>query len=118
MSSAFGSFGSSGAPGNLTPFDTSVAQAGLGQSISAMENRYNQLGLGSQGATPTSPGGGRGLSTAALMDYGALPSLTGGEAQQFQALLGQLQNQAVSIAPGGSGKTTNPLNALGSFGNK
>ena len=78
MGSAFGSFGSSGAPGSLSPFDTGIAQAGLGQSITAMENRYGQLGLGSQGATPTSPGGGLGLSTAALMDYGALPSLTGG----------------------------------------
>lgn len=113
MSGFFGGFGQSGSPGHLSGFETGQVAQGLGQSIQAMQNRYTQLGLGSQGATPTSPGGGAGQSTAALMDIGQLPSYTGGMQEQFNALLGELQNSALQNAPAGSGKSSSPASAIG-----
>ena len=102
-SSLFGSFGSSGAPGNLTPFDVGAAGGAAGLSLDAIKNRYNQLGLGG--------------STAENMDIGALPSDTSGLVGQYGALLGQMQTNALATAPGGSGKSSNPLSAVGNIGN-
>jgi hypothetical protein len=118
-------FGQSGAPGALSPFDTQAAQMGANQSMTGMANRYAQLGLSSQGATPTSPGGpaggvgvggganfnnnnGAGMPTAELMDLGMAPSLVGGIPAEFEAMLGQLQTQDLAqtsqMANSGGGK--------------
>jgi|SRR5215471_10085016 len=91
-----GPFGSPGAPGFLSPFDIGAVGAGEGQSLTAMANRYNQLGMG--GSTPEA------------MDLGAAPSYTGGIPQQFQAVLGQVQN-AQSGQIGGKG--TSPASLIG-----
>jgi hypothetical protein len=110
--------GQFGSPGYVSPFDMNAVNFGQGQSMTAMGNRYQQLGLSGQGATPTSSGGaaggGGGASpdpssspTAELMDLGQAPSLTGGIPEQFQALLGQIQTSALqnaSMAGAGSGK--------------
>jgi hypothetical protein len=104
MSGFFGGgFGSPGSPGGLSGFDLGAAQQGLGQSLAAMSNRYKQLGLSG--------------STAEAMDLGAAPSLTGGIPAQYQALVGQMQNQALATAPGGSGgKTSSPAGTIGGIG--
>lgn len=104
-------FGSAGGAGFLSPFDQNAAASGAGQSIVAMGNRYNQLGLGANAASPTGPavgatpgipgsgttptsGGSFGAGpTAFQMDVGAAPSLTGGIPAEFEALLGQVQTQ-------------------------
>jgi hypothetical protein len=107
-----GGIGAGGAPGHLSPFDTSVANAAAGQSIQAMANRYNQLGLGGPGqggGTPTNAG------TAEAMDLGILPSYTGGIPAQFQALTGELQNNALAT-PGSAGKGTSPASLIGGAG--
>ena len=101
FSSPFGSFGSAGAPGFLSPFDTGQAQQGVGTSLQAMTNRYQQLGLGQQGATPTSPGAFGAGPTGYQMDIGQLPSLTGGIPEEFQAVLGQLQTANLNNQSGG-----------------
>lgn len=133
-------FGSSGAPGALSPFDLQAAQMGQDQSMAAMANRYAQLGLSSQGATPTSRGGtpggvgigggeaafsggatpsGSGMPTAELMDLGMAPSLNGGIPEQFQAMLGQLQTADLSLTSqmansgGGKGGGKGGLGSLG-----
>lgn len=104
MSGFFGGgFGSPGSPGGLSGFDLGAAQQGLGQSLTSMANRYNQLGM--SGSTPE------------LMDLGAAPSLTGGIPGQFNALVGEMQNNAVAAAPGGSGgKTSSPAGTIGTIG--
>lgn len=88
-----------GVPGQLTPFDIGASTTGLGQSLEAMTNRYGQLGLGGNNATPTSPGSFGLGSTAMGMDLGALPSVTGGIPAEFTAEQGQAQtaNLANSI---------------------
>lgn len=104
-------FGSSGAPGFISPFDLSVAQQGAGSSIGAMTNQYNRLGLGQNsatpsgpttgatpgvpgsGTTPVNPGSFGAGSTPEQMDVGAAPSLTGGIPAEFQAAIGQGQTQ-------------------------
>lgn len=88
-----GGGGGGGFPGMLSPFDINAAQTGQQQAMANMTARYNQLGLGQQGATPTSPGSFGQGSTAMQMDLGQLPSITGGIPAQFQALLGQLQTE-------------------------
>lgn len=114
---AFGSapsFGSSGAPGFLSPFDTGAVNAALGEATQAMTNRYGQLGLGQTGAspsgpttgatpgipgsgtTPVNPGSMGAGSTAEQMDLGTAPSLTGGLPAEAQAALGQIQTQDLS----------------------
>lgn len=111
---AFGSapsFGSPGGVGFLSPLDQNAAASGAGQSIAAMTNRYNQLGLGANAASPTGPavgatpgipgsgttpttGGSFGAGpTAFQMDVGEAPSTVGGIPAEFEALLGQVQTQ-------------------------
>lgn len=80
-------------PGLISPFDISAFGTGAGQAGGAMVNRYQQLGLGSTGATPTSPGSFGTGSTAMQMDLGILPSLTGGIGGEFGAGEGQVQTQ-------------------------
>jgi hypothetical protein len=96
----FGSFGQEGAPGFVDPFAAGAVGQGAGTSMSAMANRYNQLGLGG--------------STMQAMDMGAAPSVTGGIPAQFAAVLGELQNSALRQAPGGSGKQS-PASQAGSL---
>ena len=108
-----GPFGSPGAPGFLPSGATAAVGPAAGQSVQTMANRYNQLGLGgpgSGGGTPTP------IGTPEAMDLGLAPSLTGGIPAQFQAVLGQLQNQAVnSPTPLGANKA--PGNVIGNLGN-
>lgn len=114
-------FGSSGAPGFISPFDQNAFNQGLGNSLAAMTNRYQQLGLGQtaaspsgpnqpfkgvggaqgsgslqgwtpgSGTTPTTPGSFGAGSTAYQQDVGAKPSLVGGLPAEFEAGLGQQQ---------------------------
>jgi len=111
-----GGFGSGGAPGHLSPFDTGVANLAAGQSVQAMTNRYNQLGLG--GPAPSFGSGGGTVTnagTAEAMDIGAAPSYTGGIPEQFQALTGEMQNNALNT-PGSAGKGTSPASLIGGAG--
>jgi hypothetical protein len=106
-----GNFGSPGAPGFLPSGSTAAIAPAAGQSAEMMANRYNQLGLGGPGAgggTPTPMG------TPEAMDLGAAPSLTGGIPAQFQAVAGQLQNQALTSSPLGANKS--PGNVIGNLG--
>lgn len=93
--SVFGEFGSSGAPGFVDPFALGQVGLGAGQSVQAMQNRYNQLGMG--GSTPNQ------------MDLGNLPSVSGGIEGQFRGLIGELQN--AGLTPSG---TQNPASQVGS----
>lgn len=106
-----GPFGSQGAPGFLPAASTAGIAPAAGQSAEMMANRYNQLGLGGPGAAggTQTPGG-----TAEAMDLGGLPSVTGGIPAQFQAIAGQLQNQAVGQGPLGANKS--PGNIIGNLG--
>jgi hypothetical protein len=91
-----------------------------------MQNRYQQLGLGGQAATPTTPGAFLTGSTPFMMDVGETPSLTGGIPAEFQAVMGQLQNAALSNPSGGAGGGKGGgksaagagLSALGALGGK
>jgi len=95
-----GPIGAPGQPGGLSGCDIGAAQQGLGQSLTAMANRYNQLGLGG--------------STAEAMDLGQAPSISGGIPAQFAALQGQMQNNALQTLPQGSGgKGGSPASAIG-----
>lgn len=76
-------------PGFVDPFSKGAVSEAQGQSLKAMTNRYNQLGLGG--------------STAEAMDLGNAPSLTGGIPAEFQAILGELQNAALQGSGGGGG---------------
>lgn len=107
--------GGSGQPGFLPGTVTGPVNAAATQGQNAMINRYAQLGLGGQGATPTTPGGGLGTTTASLMDIGVLPSYTGGIANQGNAVLGELQNQSLSAGTP-LGKNTSPASLIGSIG--
>jgi hypothetical protein len=84
------------APGVLSPFDVSAFETGGIQAESAMANRYKQLGLGQTGASPTDPGSLGAGSTAAQMDLGAAPSLTGGIPAEVVAGLGQAQESGLA----------------------
>src|SRR5262245_9101660 len=90
LANTFGGFGESGAPGFVDPFSMGAAGQGAGASMTAMANRYNQLGMA--GSTPEAT------------DLGQAPSVAGGNPSQFQALLGEIQNSALRNAPQGSGK--------------
>lgn len=105
------SFGQPGAPGFVPPAATAAIGQGAGQSIAAMANRYNQLGMGGPGM-----GGGTQtpMGTPEAMDLGLAPSITGGIPAQFAAVGGQLQNQAV-LSPA-LGKNTSPASILGNIG--
>lgn len=100
IAGGFGNFGESGAPGFVDPFSLAAVGQGKGQSLQAMTNRYNQLGMG--GSTPEA------------MDLGAAPSVTGGIPAQFAALIGELQNSSASNAPAGSGQQSG-LSQVGSL---
>lgn len=102
MSSSFlgGPFGSPGAPGYLPPTVTAPIGIGAGQAQDAMVNRYQQLGMPN--------------STPEAMDIGAAPSITGGIPAQFQAIAGQLQNQALTTSPIGS--SNSPASTIGNIG--
>jgi hypothetical protein len=76
-----------------------------------MANRYNQLGLGGPGAGGGTPSP---MGTPEAMDLGLAPSLTGGIPAQFQAVLGQLQNQTLQGSPLGANKS--PGNVIGNLG--
>lgn len=113
-SSLFGSFGQPGAPGFVPPTVNAPVNAAATSGAGALVNRYNQLGLSPQGATPTSPGGGGGFTTPEAMDLGALPSYQGGVAGEGNAVLGQLQNQALQSP--NLGKSTSPASIIGTIG--
>jgi hypothetical protein len=81
MSGTFGNFGESGAPGFVDPFAFNAVGLGGGQAIQAMQNRYNQLGMGN--------------STPEAMDLGQLPSISGGLPAQIASTVGELQNSAL-----------------------
>lgn len=106
-----GSFGSSGAPGFVPPAASAAVGPAAGQSEAMMANRYNQLGLGGPGAAG---GTQTPMGTPEAMDLGAAPSTTGGIPAQFQAVLGQLQNQALQSSPLGANKS--PGNVIGNVG--
>jgi hypothetical protein len=103
MSSSFfgGNIGSSGAPGFLPGSATAAIGPTMGQSMGAMVNRYNQLGMGN--------------STPEAMDLGFAPSVTGGIPGEFAAVGGQLQNAALQNTPLGANKS--PGNIIGNVGN-
>ena len=119
-----GGFGSSSSksggpgPGFVSPFDQQVVGNALNTSMDAMVNRYAQLGLSGQGATPSSPGGpaggigvgniGSGMQpnqgaepTAEQMDLGQIPTLTGGLPGEAEAVIGQIQNANLQTSGGG-----------------
>jgi hypothetical protein len=109
------------APGTISPFDQQAVGNALNLNEQAMTNRYAQLGLSGQGATPTSPGGpaggigvgniGKGMiapggaetPTAEQQDLGLLPSLTGGLPGEAEATLGMIQNANLSQPQSGGG---------------
>lgn len=107
-----GNFGDPGAPGFLPSGSTAAIGPAAGQSVGMMANRYNQLGLGGPGAAGGTP---TPMGTAERMDLGAAPSTTGGIPAQFQAVAGQLQNQALQSSPLGANKS--PGNVIGNLGN-
>jgi hypothetical protein len=114
-------------PGYVSPFDQQAVGQAAQLSGEAMTNRYAQLGLSGQGATPTSPGGpaggigvgnigsgmigGGGLGgapsssepTAEAMDLGQIPTLTGGIPGEAEAVIGQIQNANLQNSSGGGG---------------
>jgi len=128
-----GGFGSSSSktggpgPGFVSPFDQQAVMNALNLGSQAMTNRYAQLGLSGQGATPTSPGGlaggigvgnigtgmlpgtagvGGGIGsepTAEQQDLGQIPTLTGGLPGEALATLGEIQNANLSQSGGAGG---------------
>lgn len=86
-------------------FDLQAIQNALGQSSTAITNRYNQLGMG--GSTPEQ------------QDLGNATSLTGGVANQAQAMIGQEQTQDVgnpAFNPALQQPQTTPGTSLSSLG--
>jgi hypothetical protein len=106
-----GNFGDPGAPGFVPPSASAAIGPGAGQSAAMMANRYNQLGLGGPGAAG---GTVTPMGTPEKMDLGLAPSVTGGIPAQFQAVAGQLQDQAISGSPLGANKS--PGNIIGNLG--
>src|SRR6516165_2910575 len=78
-----GGFGSSSSkaggpgPGFVSPFDQQAVGQAAQFSGEAMANRYAQLGLSGQGATPTSPGGPAGGIGVGSIGTGMLPGTAG-----------------------------------------
>ena len=58
MGGGIGGFGSSNSPGNIQGMDLQNAMQAAQDSATATINRYQQLGLGGVGATPTGAAGG------------------------------------------------------------
>ncbi|HEX3520788.1 MAG TPA: hypothetical protein VHT52_01720 [Stellaceae bacterium] len=65
----------------ISPFDQSAIDTATGQNASSIGARYNQLGLGG--------------STMEGQDQGAIPTATGGNVGQGQAVTGSEQNTNV-----------------------
>jgi hypothetical protein len=65
----------------ISPFDQSAIDAATGGNASTIDARYNQLGLGG--------------STMEGQDQGTIPSVTGGNIRQGQAVTGQEQTSNV-----------------------
>jgi hypothetical protein len=86
MSGGFGGLGGGGGGGggggkgggDVSGFDQAAVNAALGTNIQALTNRYNQLGLGG--------------STMEQQDIGTIPTESGGQTGEADALLGQIQN--------------------------
>ena len=105
MSSGFFApgIGQPGGVGGLSNFDLGAFNQAQGQTMAAMTNRYNQLGLGG--------------STMEAMDLGQAPSRTGGIPGIGQATIGEAQLNAAQQQPGGSGgKGTSPAGTIGAIG--
>jgi len=128
-----GGFGSSTSkaggpgPGFVSPFDQQAVGQAAQLGAEVMTNRYAQLGLSGQGATPGTPGGpaggigvaniGRGMlpgsfgpgggipseTTAEMMDLGQIPTLTGGIPGEAIATIGEIQNANLSNQSSGGG---------------
>lgn len=130
-----GATGSSGSAGFLSPFDKNAFNTAQQGAISAITNRYQQLGLGQTGAmptgpavgatpgipgsgtTPTTPGNFGAGPTAYQMDIGQAPSITGGIPAETQAGLGAVQTADLSqTAQQQSGKSGGNLTNLASTG--
>lgn len=131
-------FGAPGGPGFISPFDLAAAGAGETESLTAMTNQYNRLGLGQNsaspagattgatpgipgsGTTPVNPGSFGSGSTPYQMDVGTAPSLTGGIPEQFQAVLGEGQTQdlgsTVSSALSSIAQKQNQIGGITSIG--
>jgi hypothetical protein len=101
-------FGQGPPPGTVDPFSLGVLQEQTALSEQAMNNRYNQLGLGTTTGNPIAAAASgtsltkSGPSTAQRMDVGTLPSATGGIPGMSAATLGQMELNALS-SPSGSG---------------
>jgi hypothetical protein len=116
-------FASGPAPGTVDPFSTGLLAQNTGLAEMAMQNRYQQLGLGVPSGSPQQAAAGHtslqnaGAGTAEQMDMGELPSLTGGIPGMAQATLGQMETQALNQPSGsGSSKGGSPLGGLGALG--
>lgn len=86
-------------------FDLQAVMNALGQGQTATTNRYNQLGLGG--------------STMLQQDLGNAPSVTGGLANEAQAMVGQQQTQDVgnpAFNPALQTPQTTPGTSLSSLG--
>lgn len=112
-----------GSPGGL-PGGVGV---GGGQNWDAGASPLQGPGGGSGPATLGGPpqmldagNAGAGMPTAELMDLGFAPSLTGGIPAQFEAMLGQLQTEDLSLTTpsgsGGGGKGGGGKGGLGALG--
>jgi hypothetical protein len=67
----------------ISPFDQSAIDSATGQNASSIDARYNQLGLGG--------------STMEGQDQGRIPTATGGNIGQGQAVTGQEQTSNVGL---------------------
>lgn len=103
----------------LSGFDLAAVQQALGQSISEIEARYKQLGIGIPAGGPD-PGGPHGLAANAAASGQSLQWGGPGTAEQTdigglqnmaQAALGQLQtnNQSNPAIPGTPANTLNQI---------
>jgi hypothetical protein len=105
-----GGIGSGGSVGQPDQFSLDALANATNNATQAMHNRYVQLGLGvpSGGSPQSAASSGGNLSyggpgTAEQMDIGSMPSLTGGIQGMSQATLGQMENNALSMAGSGGG---------------
>ena len=99
------------APGTVDPFSLGQLATQTQKGMTAMGNRYDQLGVKAPGGSPqtTAASGGNmpsaGTSTPEAMDLGAAPSMTGGIPGMAGATLGQMQTNAMTSPTGSGGKT-------------
>ncbi|HEY2530282.1 MAG TPA: hypothetical protein VGJ20_20490 [Xanthobacteraceae bacterium] len=124
--------------GEISGQVTGDANQLTGESITSLMNRNKQLGLGATGATPsgattgttpgvpgsgttpTTPGDFGAGPTGFQMDEGALPSLTGGIPNMFQAALGEAQfqdlGQTAAAAAGSANAKGQTFSGIGQLG--